>query len=270
MRRPCRTPTRRRRRRCPPTSASSAAVGQVQQRPRRRADAPTVMAASPCQPSRIAPQSIETRSPSLQHLRRARDRVHDLVVAPTRRLSPDSRGTRRERRHRAGGPGSPRRRCCPAWRWRRPGATASRMAASACATTSPRLASSRSAPASCTGSSSCRRNKVPASFARDAGARSLALALTRRTVARRRALGHVLDRPGSVDARPACPGRRRSRSRVRCPGRRPASRSLTVSALSSSRWYSSAPQRSHTPSLAGGSNASCQIFPQPRQVQPAG
>src|SRR3954451_7884172 len=40
-----------------------------------------------------------------------------------------------------------------------------------------------------------------------------------------------------------------------------------VSGLSSSRWYSSPPQMSHTPSTDGGSKSRCQMCPQLRQVR---
>src|SRR5690606_32061130 len=40
-----------------------------------------------------------------------------------------------------------------------------------------------------------------------------------------------------------------------------------VSGRSSSRWYSSPPQRSQTPSRCGGSKSTCQTFPQPWQVR---
>ncbi len=51
-------------------------LGRPRQAPRPTA---TVIAASPCQPSTIAPQSIEITSPSREHPV-ARDAVHDLVV----------------------------------------------------------------------------------------------------------------------------------------------------------------------------------------------
>ena len=105
-RRPRPPPPRRRAAR-PPASAAMPAhmrpLGRRRQRRRPRGRRPsrtTVIAASPCQPSTIAPQSIETTSPG-SSTRGAGDAVHDLVVdrhAQRRRVAVVAE----ERRRRAG------------------------------------------------------------------------------------------------------------------------------------------------------------------------
>ena len=115
--RPCvrrgRPPRRR------PTASPRQAVGELSQLAGRPRPTPTVIAESPCQPSRMAPQSIEIRSPSCRTWPGARDGVDDLAVhrgADGRRVALVAQ----ERRDRARLPdhlvGDLRR----APRWRRP------------------------------------------------------------------------------------------------------------------------------------------------------
>ena len=109
----------------------------------------------------------------VQHLRGAGDGVHDLAVhrgADRRRIALVARGTTGSRRP----TGSPRRRWRRASRWTRPAPPPRAWRPGPARPPARRRASSRSAPASCTGCPAAGETSASMPFARNCGARKLA------------------------------------------------------------------------------------------------
>ena len=171
----------------------------------------TVIAASPCQPSTMAPQSIEMTSPSAS-TRVARDAVHDLVV---------DRGTDRRRERRVAVALERRDAAVVADvgppRWRRapavvtPGRTAARSSSRVSPTSSPatRIRSI------CSGVLiSIPRSRNPMGLCRPSALRDDVEGVED-------AGGHVVDLAHARRPRPGCRARGRPRSAARSARRRP-------------------------------------------------